>query len=52
MFHKTLASLSPPVCMFNTITVLAKYEESGVGIRWSNIHAEFRDYSVEHGLVL
>ena len=52
LFHKTLASLSPPVAMFQTITVLARFEESGVGIRWSNIHAEFRDYSVERGLIM
>ena len=46
LYHKTLSSLSPPVAMFQTINVMARYEQSGVGIKWINIHAVHNLWSV------
>ena len=50
MDQKIYASLSPPVAMIETIAVLARYEQSGVGVRWHNIGALYNEYSVQVGL--
>ena len=50
MNQKILGSLSPPVAMIKTIGVLARYEQSGVGIKWTNIDALHLEYSVQIGL--
>ena len=49
---KTLGSLSPPVAMIETVAVLARYEQSGVGVRWHNIDALYNEYSVKLGLIM
>ena len=52
MDQKILASLSPPVAMIETVAVLARYEQSGVGVRWHNIGAMYNEYSTQIGLIM
>ena len=52
MDHKILGSLSPTVAMIKTVEVLARYEQSAVGIRWHNVDALYNEYSVKIGLTM
>ena len=49
---KTVSSLSPPVAMMQTLNVMARYEQSGVGIRWTNIDTVYNLWSVKQGLIM
>ena len=46
------ASLSPTVCMIQTISVLSKYEGSQVGITADTVWSEYQNYSVGRGITM
>lgn len=51
-YHKILGSLSPPVAMIQTVGCMARYEQSGVGIRWENVDSMYKEYNVKIGIYI
>ena len=50
--HRMFASFSPIVAMTQTMTVLAKFEQSQVGSTAENLFSEYNNFTVGHGLIM